>query len=52
MKLLLIQNMAESLRKDLAFEKQRLAYNELVFNAWCELFDAEYAEIKKLLKDV
>ena len=54
MKLLLIkiQNMADSLRKDLDFEKQRLAYNELVFNAWCELFDAEYAEIKKLLQDV
>ena len=50
MKLLLI--MAESLRKDLAFEKKRMAHNTLVFNDWCELFDAEYANIKKLLQDV
>ena len=51
MKLLLIkiQNIAESLRKDLAFEKKRMAHNTLVFNDWCELFDAE---IKKLLQDV
>lgn len=54
MKLLLIeiQNMADSLRKDLDFEKKRMAHNTLVFNDWCELFDFEYAEIKKLLQDV
>lgn len=45
----LLQIMVESLRKDLAFEKQRMAHNTLVFNDWCELFDAE---IKKLLQDV
>lgn len=45
----LLEMIAESLRKDLAFEKQRMAYNTLVFNGWCELFDAE---IKKLLQDV
>lgn len=44
--------MADSLRKDLDFEKKRMAHNTLVFNDWCELFDSEYAEIKKLLQDV